>query len=170
MNPPDNAVEQRDTDLVCTTCRWRAGHSPDCPRKDEPWPTFTPEASTPPPSAWSDEAGAVVEKFWRDCTDWDGTQMLDAAETLPTQTCGDLRQAATLLTTAREGWPADRARADAAEAREKALREALEPFARVANHSGSAWHDDRRLSELACPNNLTIGDCRCARAALGERS
>ena len=29
---------ERNTDLVCTTCRWRAGHAPDCPRKDEPWP------------------------------------------------------------------------------------------------------------------------------------
>lgn len=28
----------RDTDLVCKTCRWRAGHSPDCPLKDNPWP------------------------------------------------------------------------------------------------------------------------------------
>lgn len=30
----------QDTDLVCTDCRWRGGHSPDCPRKHEPWPTM----------------------------------------------------------------------------------------------------------------------------------
>lgn len=29
-----------DTDLVCTDCRWRGGHAPDCPRKGEPWPTL----------------------------------------------------------------------------------------------------------------------------------
>lgn len=28
----------RDGDAVCTTCRWKAAHSPDCPVKDEPWP------------------------------------------------------------------------------------------------------------------------------------
>lgn len=28
----------RNTDLVCTTCRYRDGHSPDCPLRDEPWP------------------------------------------------------------------------------------------------------------------------------------
>lgn len=29
-----------DTDLVCTDCRWRGGHAPDCPRAAEPWPTM----------------------------------------------------------------------------------------------------------------------------------
>lgn len=41
-------TEVRDTDLVCTACRWRAGHAPDCPRRDEPWPTIKVPASPLP--------------------------------------------------------------------------------------------------------------------------
>ena len=29
-----------DTDLVCTSCRWRAGHAPECERAAELWPTM----------------------------------------------------------------------------------------------------------------------------------
>lgn len=29
-----------DFDAVCTVCRWKGAHSPECPRRDEPWPTI----------------------------------------------------------------------------------------------------------------------------------
>lgn len=32
--------EMPDSDAVCTACRWRGGHSPDCERRNEGWPTI----------------------------------------------------------------------------------------------------------------------------------
>lgn len=37
---PFHQRAQPNTDLVCTVCRWRGGHSPDCPHHGEPWPTM----------------------------------------------------------------------------------------------------------------------------------
>lgn len=36
-----------DSDAVCATCRWRFAHAPDCPLKDEPWPTVTVSKAQP---------------------------------------------------------------------------------------------------------------------------
>lgn len=44
---PSDVAMKRDTDLVCTTCRWRGGHSPDCPRKEEPWPMIEENTRAP---------------------------------------------------------------------------------------------------------------------------
>jgi len=32
------ATDVRDRDALCTACRWRYAHSPDCERADETWP------------------------------------------------------------------------------------------------------------------------------------
>lgn len=75
------------------------------------------------------------------------------------------RANARFIATAREGWPADRARADAAEAREKALREALEPFAHIYDCLSAANQADAF-------NTISLGTkhLATARAALGERA
>lgn len=38
----------RDGDAVCTTCRWKGAHSPDCPLKDEPRPMIEVQAHQDP--------------------------------------------------------------------------------------------------------------------------
>lgn len=67
----------------------------------------------------------------------------------------------------------DSARAEAAEAEIARLREALEPFARVAEHDiGESESDVDRFRPMTAGNNraplLTVGDFRRARAALAE--
>ncbi len=181
MNTPDKAVEQS----YCNKCDFLgvpvdgygahntplgdrchyAASKPIATAAGTAFPAATP--ATPPPSAWSDEAGAVVERL-RKLADY-----LWAHSMLPVE-ANLTRQAAALLTTAREGWPADRARADAAEAREKALREALEPFAREYIKSGAdhlpadmLWQDANPAGcdrEADVTGSLTVGDFRRARA------
>lgn len=36
ITPPQISI--RDTDALCSTCRWRWNHDPRCAKKDEPWP------------------------------------------------------------------------------------------------------------------------------------
>jgi hypothetical protein len=48
-----------DDDAVCMTCNWRAAHSPNCPRRDEPWPMILAEQPkdfrTPEAKKWAQD-------------------------------------------------------------------------------------------------------------------
>ncbi len=192
MNKPDNAVERLSRCDKCgfhgVTDRFGAHATPLGDRchyaASKPIATAAgtafPAAARPtPPSAWSNEAGAV-ERCVMVCPQCEGeggyADGLDEAACHTDCTrCGTNGWIVDLAATAREGWPADRARADAAEAREKALREALEPFALVAEEY-DRWQAKGSLTPEEAVRfgygraRLAMPEFRAARAALGERS